>query len=59
MPFDDDDDDGDDDDSNNSNRNSKHVEYGGKSNIGNKSCNWNHFVITHTVPEQHTWKARN
>ena len=69
MPFNDDDDDdgdGDDDDdnnnnnnNNNNNRNSKHVECGSKSNIGNKSCNRNHFIITHTVPEQHTGKARN
>jgi len=41
------------------NRTSKHVECGSKSNTGNKRYNWDHFIITHTVPEQHTEKARN
>ena len=36
-------------------RNSVHVECDSKSNTGY----WNHFKITHTLPEQHTRKARN
>jgi len=39
--------------------NSGHVECESKSNTGNKGDDWNHFRITHTIPEQNTMKARN
>jgi len=41
------------------NRNSAHVECESNSDTSNKRGNWKHFKITHTVPEQHTRKARN
>jgi len=41
------------------NRNSAHVECENKIDTGNSRGGWNHFKITHTVPEQHTRKARN
>jgi hypothetical protein len=40
-------------------RNSVHVECERKSNTNNNRGNWNHFQITHTIPEQHTRKAQN
>ena len=39
--------------------NSAHVECENKSNTGNKTGDWNHFRITHTISEQNTTKARN
>jgi hypothetical protein len=41
------------------NRNSAHVECESKSDTGNIRGKLNHFKITQTIPEQHTWKARN
>jgi len=39
--------------------NSAHVECESKSNTGNKRGDWNHFRMTHTIPEQNTMKARH
>ena len=41
------------------NRNSSHVECDSKSDTGNNRGDWNHFRITQTTPEQHTWEAGN
>ena len=37
----------------------QHVECESKSDLGNNSVEWNHFIVTQTIPEQHTGKARN
>ena len=36
-----------------------HVECESKSDISNDRGDWNHFIVTQTVPEQLTGKARN
>ena len=40
-------------------RNSAHAECKSENDTGNTSGDWNHFKITHTIPAQHTGKARN
>ena len=40
-------------------RNSAHVECESKSDTVNNRGDWNHFNITHIIPQQHTRKARN
>ena len=39
--------------------NSAHVECERKYDTSNNRDNWNHLKIAHTIPEQHTRKARN
>jgi hypothetical protein len=41
------------------NRNSAHVECESKSDVSNNKGYWNHFKITHKIPEQNRGKSRN